>query len=167
MSSGDYERTFVRIFAQTDHWWAQRAAASGSATEADLPDATLAHDGLAFATEMKTSGSAYIYLDEAEVQALQRYAAAYGMISLVVGRFKGERAFYVWNPADMDRTDSGKYRGMADDGNWSVKIAHPEGSADGVEPGDLSSIALRHAVAGQLAMGMTEAPPNDEVAADV
>lgn len=161
MSSDDYERTLTRIFAQTDHWWAQRAAASGSATDADLPDVTIAHDGLSFAGELKTSGNAYIYVGAAEVDALQRYAAAYRMRAVIIGRFKGERAFYVWNPNDMDRTEGGKYRGMADDGNWAVKIAHPEGTAEGVKPANLSSFALRHAIAGKLGMGMTEAPAND------
>lgn len=152
------ERRFVAIFAETDHWWAQRAAASGSATDADLPDVTFAHDGLGFAGEEKTRAEKYLYVDVEEVDQLQEYAAAYGMHACILGRFKGERAWYVWNPNDMERTDAGTFRGSPDDGQWAAKIADPDGAAEGVYPSELSSFALKHAIAGKLGSGMTEAP---------
>lgn len=163
MTGSDYERRFARMFAQTDHWHAQRAAASGSATDADLPDLTFASETVVFCAELKTTSSPYIYVDEDEVEALDNYAEAYGGWSVILGRFKGERAYYAWNPADMERTDSGAYRGVADDGNWAAKIAEPDSSADGIEPADLGPFHLRHALAGRLGKGITEPPKNGPV----
>jgi len=171
------ERRFVKMFSDTDHWWAQRAAASGSATDADLPDVTFAHDGLAFAGEEKTTSEPYIYLDPDEVEQLQAYAAAYGMIAVAIGRFKrtspaivgtdrSPRAFYVWNPNDMERTDAGTYRGHPDDGRWAAKIAEPDGPADGILPEHLSSFHLRHGLAGELGKGITEPPKNSPLVSD-
>jgi len=55
-----------------------RAPASGSATERELPD-VLAGDGThTYAIEAKASGGDPIYLDEAEVEALQHFADAFG-----------------------------------------------------------------------------------------
>lgn len=154
------ERVFVGMFNDTAHWWAQRAAASGSGGEADLPDVTFAHDGVAYAGEEKTTSEPYVYVTEDELRALRDYAAAYGMRAIVIGRFKGERAFYVWNPNDMERTDAGTYRGSPGDEKWGVKIAEPDGEAEGVYPADLTSFAMHHALAGKLGKGMVEAPPN-------
>lgn len=154
-----HERRLVAMFNDTPHWWAQRAAASGSGGEADLPDVTFAHNGIAFAGEEKTSSEPYVYVDEAELRALRAYADAYAMRPVVLGRFKQERAFYVWSPDDMGRTDAGTYRGDPEGDSWAAKIAAPDGTADGVPPAELTSFALSHALAGQSAKGMIEAPP--------
>lgn len=164
------ERTFVRMFGDTEHWWAQRAAASGAATDADLPDVTFAHDGTAFAGEEKATSAPYIYLDPEEIEALEAYAAAYGMTAVAIGRFKrssdglpkgaSSRAYYVWNPADMERTDAGTYRGSPTDDRWAAKIAEPDGAADGIYPSDLSAFHLKHALRSRLADPVTEAPTN-------
>lgn len=156
------ERTFVRMFNDTEHWWAQRAAASGSGGDADLPDVTFANGGIAFAAEEKTTSEPYIYVDEEELEALQAYATAYGMRSVIVGRPKGERAFYVWSPDDMERTDAGTLRGDPDGDRWAAKIAEPDGAADGIYPSELTAFALRHALAGELGKGMTEPPANSQ-----
>lgn len=157
------ERQFVRMFSATEDWWAQRAAASGAATDADLPDVTFAHDGIGFAGEEKTTSEPYVYVEEEELRALRDYAAAYGMRAVIIGRFKGERAFYVWNPNDMGRTDAGTYRGDPKGDAWAVKIAEPDGAARGVYPEDLTSFALTHALAGKLGKGMVDAPSPDGV----
>lgn len=154
------ERVFVKMFQETPHWWAQRAAASGSGGDGDLPDVTFAHDGIGFAGEEKTTSEPYVYVTEEELRALRDYAAAYGMRAVVIGRFKGERAFYVWNPNDMGRTDAGTYRGDPEGDQWAAKIAEPDGAAEGVYPEDLTSFALTHSLAGKLGKGMVEAPKN-------
>lgn len=152
------ERRLVRVLSDTDQWMAQRAAASGASTKNDLPDVTFAHDGIAFAAEEKSTSGPYIYVQPDEVRALQRYAATYGMRSVIVGRFKGERAWYIWNPNKMERTDAGTYRGSPDDEQWAVKIADPDGTADGVNPAELTSFALTHTLRSKIAKPMTEAP---------
>lgn len=164
MGSSD-ERAFVRAFSGDGHgWFAQRAAASGSATTNDLPDVTFAHDGIAFAGEQKTvaRSATYIYVEAAEVDALDAYATAYGMQPVVIGRWKGERAYYVWHPDAMSRTDGGTYRGGRDDGKWAVKIADPEGAAEGVAPAELSGFALTHFLQSDIAGQRTSAPGNGE-----
>lgn len=164
--SSSSERRLVAIFNETDHWWAQRAAASGSGGDADLPDVTFAHDGTAFAAEEKETSEPYIYVQPDEIEALEAYAAAYGMTPCVIGRFKGERAYYVWHPEAMARTNAGTYRGAPDydheAGGWAVKLADPDGAADGIYPAELSAFALYHALHSQLTGGLTEAPPNDD-----
>ena len=167
------ERTLVRMFGDTEHWWAQRAAASGSATAADLPDVTFAHDGVGFAGEEKTTKAPYIYLEPEEVDQLQAYAGAYGMRAVVIGRFKrgsdglptgdSSRAFFVWSPADMERTDAGTYRGSPTDRRWAAKIAEPDGTADGILPAELSGFHLQHALAGELGKGVTGPPENTQL----
>lgn len=158
------ERQFVRAFNATQErdagpsWWADRAAASGSATAADLPDVRFAHDGLSFAAEEKTTDEPYVYVDPREIEALQDYAGAFGMHAVVIGRFKGERAWYVWNPHDMDRTVAGTYRG-GPDSDWAAKIAHPDGQADGIEPFDLRSRDLQRALAGDIEGGVAAVEP--------
>lgn len=164
------ERTLVRMFGDTDHWWAQRAAASGSATDAELPDVTFAHDGVGFAGEEKTTKDPYVYLAEQEVAELEEYAAAYGMRPVAIGRFKrgsdglptgaSSRAFYLWDPADMERTNAGTYRGSPTDGRWAAKVAEPDGTAEGIYPAELTSFHLTHALKGELGGGVTEPPPN-------
>ena len=167
------ERTFVRMFGATEHWWAQRAAASGSATEADLPDVTFAQNGIAFAGEEKTTSEPYIYADPDEAEQLEDYARAYGMEPVLIGRFKrgsdglptgiSSRAFYVWNPEDMEQTDAGTLRGSPTDGQWAAKIAEPDGTAEGIYPEDLTSFHLYHGVKGRLGAGITESAANSSL----
>jgi len=178
--SDTMERRFVRMFNGTQgvdggaDWWAQRAAASGSGGGADLPDFTFAEDGLAFAGEEKTTAEPYVYVTPEEHEALQAYATAYGMHAVVVGRFKkssdglptgtSSRAFYVWNPNDMETTDAGTLRGSPTDRRWAAKIAEPDGTADGIHPEHLTSFHLHHGLAGELGGGITEPPANSRYA---
>lgn len=165
------ERQLATMFGETEHWWAQRAAASGSATDADLPDVTFAHDGIAFAAEEKTTSEGRIYVTEDEVEALHAYAKAYGMQSVIIGRFKrtspsitgterSPRASYLWNPRDMDVTDSGTLAGDPDDGNWSARVAEPTSPADAIHPEDLTGFHLQHALQSSFADPVTEPAEN-------
>ena len=170
MGNGDsYERAFVRLFTpNTLAWQAQRAAASGSATTAELPDVTFAYEGVAFAGELKTvsSDTKYIYIGDDEMEKLQDYAAAYGMRAVALGRWKGERAYYLWNPNEMHRTDAGTYRGSRGDTAWSAKIAEPDGSADGLYPSELSGRRLARALAADSGEQLTELAGSAVVADD-
>lgn len=168
--TGEYERRLVQIFRETDEWIAQRAAASGSATDGELPDVTFAENSIAFAGELKTTSDAYIYIDPAEIEALRTYCYAYGMEPVAIGRFKrtspaivgtelSPKAYYVWRPGEMDRTDAGTYRGDPADGNWAAKIADPDGDAEGILPEELSAFLLRHGLQSKLSSPIT-APPN-------
>lgn len=168
MSGAENERRFVKLFNSTDTWKAQRAAASGAGGDADLPDVTFAHGGIAFAGELKTTSGPYIYIEEGEMDALRSYAAAFGMVAVGIGRFSRDRSFYVWNPNDMERTDAGSYRGdpevqfdaSEDQLGWAARIADPDGTADGIYPEDLTGFHLRHAVAGKLGGGVTRIHPD-------
>lgn len=162
MAGDRNERHFVRIFNDTDHWKAQRAAASGRGTDADLPDVTFAQDGLAFAGELKSDGNRYLRIDQEKMEGLRAYAEAYGMIPVAIHRPNGDRSFYVFNPDDMDRTDSGNYRGDPQGDRWAARIAEPEGAADGIYPEDLTAFHLRHALLGELGKGITEPPAGRE-----
>lgn len=163
---GRIERAFVRQFNATDHWWAQRAAASGAGVDSDLPDVTFAHDGIAFAGEEKTTGEPYVYVTEDELEPLEDYADAYGMQAVIVGRFKQERAYYIWAPGDMERTDAGTLRGDPDGGEWAAKVAEPDGAADGILPEELTAFHLHHGLNGMLGKGITEPPENSSLQDD-
>lgn len=165
------ERQLASMFAETEHWWAQRAAASGAATDADLPDVTFAHDGVGFAAEEKTTSDGHIYVREDELEALRAYADAYGMRPVIIGRFKrsspaikgssrSPRAFYLWNPTEMEVTSSGHLTGWPGDKNWSARIAEPTSPADAIHPKDLSGFHLEHALRGELGEPVTEPPEN-------
>ena len=160
--SSAHERLFVRMFNATDHWRAQRTAASGSGGDADLPDFTFASGGQGFSAEQKSTSKPHIYVEPDEVEALANYAHAYGMLPVIAGWFKGERAFYIWNPWRMDRTDAGTYRGAKDDGNWVVKIADPDGTATGIYPTDLHPGLFQDALYDPDPPGLTAVPSASE-----
>lgn len=165
MSGSTYERQLVRLFVDTQEqdgvdWLAQRAASSGSATDAPLPDVTFASGGLAFACELKTSGTPRVYFEKPEVQKLRHFANTYGMIPVVAGRFKGTRAFYLWHPADIEPVETQSYAAKKGE-RCSIVLADPDGGAEGLYPRDVTADDVAHA--------LTEPPePVDpgEVAAD-
>lgn len=127
MSGDTYERELCNIFRGAG-WHAQRAGSSGGGTSADLPDVTIARNGKAFAIEAKTvaKDESYIYVDSGEVDALKRYADAYGQIPLIAGRWKRTREWHLWVPERMERTDSGTYRGAQDDHTRRVAVVEEE-----------------------------------------
>lgn len=86
-----------------------RAPASGSATERALPD-VLAGNGTAFyAIEAKSSSGDPIYVDSAEVDALEFFAANFGAEPRIGVRFDAhDWAFF--HPTDLYVTAGGNYR---------------------------------------------------------
>lgn len=170
MTGGDYERRFVRIMVDTKNkdgvtWWAQKAAASGSATTADLPDVTFARGGTGYAGELKTTSANHIYVDQDEVAALQRYAKAYGFAPVIIGRFKGEPAFYIWSIKSMVRTDEGKFRGSQDGDYYALRIKEPGTAADGYLPSELTWMELEDRLleSAGVSEGLRQATVQNEV----
>ncbi|MFB6152724.1 MAG: Holliday junction resolvase Hjc [Halodesulfurarchaeum sp.] len=86
-----------------------RAPASGSATERDLPDVLAGNGDRFYAIEAKSSGGDPIYLDGAEVEALQFFAANFGAEPRIGVRFD-EEAWAFFDPDDLHVTDGGNYR---------------------------------------------------------
>ena len=113
-----YERELVNRFRASE-WGALRLPSSGSATDADLPD-VLAGRGVAqtltrshlLAVELKAGDATTLYVDEAEVAALERFADRWGATPILGARFTtqgSETHTYLVRPADARRTDGGNY----------------------------------------------------------
>lgn len=97
-----------------------RSPASGSGTQREQPD-LLAGDGAHFyLIEAKSSSGDPIYLQQEEVDALQKFAHGFGGYPLVGARFDevygdptyGEDAlpWYFFHPERLHRTPQGNYR---------------------------------------------------------
>ena len=122
---GRYERELVSTLDECGYV-AMRAPSSGSATDRDLPD-LLAGRGdkfhsfedtpasFALAIEHKSTSATTAYADEGEVEALVRFAEAFGAVPLVGARFKTQAAgkyHYLVEPSECRRTqgdDAGNY----------------------------------------------------------
>jgi len=113
-----YERELVNRFRASE-WGALRLPSSGSATDADLPD-VLAGRGVAqtltrshlLAVELKSGQSTTLYVDESEVDALERFADRWGATPLLGARFTtqgSETHTYLVAPAAARQTDGGNY----------------------------------------------------------
>jgi len=129
----DHERVVCRLLRETGNWHAQRAAASGGGTAANLPDLTFGRDGVGFAAEEK-SGQPPLYVREEEVKALKSYARAYGMQPLLIARYTGERVFYLYDVPTPPRTDDGSLKLSPDLDAGAMRVAHPDGDGEGVSP---------------------------------
>lgn len=171
------ERKLAALFSNNLGWEAQRAAASGSATDSNLPDVTFGHGGVGIAAEEKTTSDGVIYVRQDEIDGLKAYADAYGMTPAVIGRFKqsspsisgtdrSPRAYYVWHPRDMLRTDAGKYRGAPGDYAWSLRLRAPDSPANGVVPGELSGSMVRHALVSEITGVSNAGWENDAIQGD-
>lgn len=119
-----YERELVNSLDAVGYS-ALRLPSSGSATARDLPDvlastrvdlrgltveaATTFSD--AIAVEVKSTSETTAYADEAEIEALARFASEWGATPYLAGRFKGgsRSPHYLVRPTDARRTDSGNY----------------------------------------------------------
>lgn len=102
------ERELVNTFHDAG-FAVMRAPSSGSATERDLPD-VLAGDGEHFyAVEAKSSSGDPIYLDAAEVEALEYFAENFGARPRIGVRFDYSD-WYFFAPGECYRTDAGSYR---------------------------------------------------------
>ncbi|AGM11831.1 Holliday junction resolvase [Haloarcula californiae tailed virus 2] len=120
MVDGDAkERELVREIEGTNGWVAMRAPSSGSATDRDLPDVLAGHRGRTLVVELKSSGGDPIYIDQEEVQALQRFARAFGGQALLACRWSSrslqDSTFYFSEPERLYRTDAGTYRAKYED----------------------------------------------------
>lgn len=86
-----------------------RAPASGSATARDLPDVLAGNGESFYAIEAKSSSGDPIYIDGAEVEALEFFAENFGAEPRIGVRFDEEEwAFFP--PEDLYVTDGGNYR---------------------------------------------------------
>lgn len=113
------ERELVRELYASDGWVAMRAPSSGSATPHDLPD-LLAGDGhRMLVVELKTSSGDPIYIEQEEIEALERFADALQGEALVACRWSSrslqDGTFYFSPPGTMYRTDAGSYRAKYED----------------------------------------------------
>lgn len=100
----------------------------------EQPDVLAGQQGVVLAGELK-SGANPRNLDEAEVDALERFADAFWAAALVAVRYKGDRTFYLVPPALLDRTDAGRYSLPSKPSTlpWVCALPYTKGD-DGVEP---------------------------------
>lgn len=119
VDGGAKERELVREIEGTNGWVAMRAPSSGSATARDLPDVLAGHRGRTLVVELKSSGGDPVYIPEDEVQALTRFARAFGGQPLIACRWSSrslqDATFYFSTPERLYRTDSGTYRAKYED----------------------------------------------------
>jgi len=120
MVDGDAkERELVREIEGTNGWVAMRAPSSGSATARDLPDVLAGYRGRTLVVELKSSGGDPVYIPEEEVQALQRFARAFGGEAMLACRWSSrslqDSTFYFSTPERLYRTDTGTYRAKYED----------------------------------------------------
>ena len=118
-----------------------RAPASGSSTERELPD-VLAGDGERFyAIEAKSSAGDPIYLDGAEVEALEFFAEKFGAAPRIGVRFDQE-AWTFFDPADLYRTDGGNYRVKKETAiAHGVDLLELAGQSSQIRLGDVPSVS--------------------------
>lgn len=101
-------------------WAVLRAPASGSATERELPDVLFGNGERFVAAEVKSSAGDPIYIDGAEVEALEYFADSFGAEPMLAVKFDLERAddawgsdrpgFYFIDSRNLYRTDGGNFR---------------------------------------------------------
>lgn len=114
------ERELVNLIHETE-FVVMRAPASGAATTRELPD-VLAGDGEDFyAVEAKSSNGDPIYIGGEEIDALRKFAKAFGAKPRIGVKFDleyGDPAYgedqlpgwYFFTPDDLHVTDGGNYR---------------------------------------------------------
>lgn len=100
------ERELVQRLTE-EGWWPMRAPTSGSATENDLPDVIAGKEGVTLAFEAKRAAAGTIYLKPEKIEALLRFAGAFGAIPLTAARFDRDTTWYVQNPVRLPETGSG------------------------------------------------------------
>lgn len=120
MVDGDAkERELVREIDGAERWVAMRAPSSGSATSRDLPDVLAGNRGRTLVVELKSSGGDPIYIEQEEVEALQRFARAFGGEAKIACRWSSrslqDSTFYFSDPGRLYRTDAGTYRAKYED----------------------------------------------------
>jgi len=109
MNGSDYERKLAR-YLDGRGFHVIRAPSSGAATERELPDLMWSKRGVpTIAGELKATSQNVAYYDKEEVQALTRFANAFGAEARLIARYKGDTSYYMFWPADARETDSGRY----------------------------------------------------------
>ena len=119
VDGGAKERELVREIEDVEHWTAMRAPSSGSATDRDLPDVLAGSAGRTLVVELKSSSGDPVYIGQEEVQALQRFAQAFGGTAYIACRWSSrslqDSTFYFSRPQALYRTDAGTYRAKYED----------------------------------------------------
>lgn len=105
MSGSRYERELVNRL-DTDGWAAMRCPTSGAGTDRDLPDVLAGRPAAevptdtgrkwrcvseTLAIELKQRSEKRVYVDAAEVAALERFADAFGATAMIGARFTQRR----------------------------------------------------------------------------
>lgn len=118
-----YERKLVSAFdsigddddtAVSDEWFVSKEAASGSATERDLPDVTAARNGVVWVMELKSvdvNKNTKIWVSEEKVDGLVWLATNLGGEPRLVARWINaqDTTFYAYHPEELRRTEAGSY----------------------------------------------------------
>jgi len=117
MAGARYERQLVTTYTSLG-WGALRVPTSGSATDRDLPDVLTGRPhpdaadvatSEAYAIEVKATSQTTAYAGRDELDALNRFASAFGAQPLVAAYFKqqgGSRSrYYLVPPGELRMTD--------------------------------------------------------------
>lgn len=110
-----YEREIVG-YCRDAGYGALRIPSSGSATTRDLPDVLVGHPDMGLsnllAIECKSGSATTLYVDGAEVDALESFAQTWGATAYLSARrtTRGtDTRHYLVRPADARQTDGGNY----------------------------------------------------------
>lgn len=106
------ERQLVNLLDEVG-FAVMRAPASGSATDRELPDVLAGNGNRFYAIEAKSSSGNPIYLDAAEVEALEYFADSFGAEARIGIRFD-EQDWAFFNSDDLHVTPGGNYRVKAE-----------------------------------------------------
>lgn len=115
MNGDTQERHLMRVLAALD-WGGVRSPASGTAPR-EQPDVLAGREGFILVGELKSGGPPR-NPEDVEVRDLRRVGDAFMATTVLVARWKGERAFYFALPGDVDRTPSGHYSIPSDPDRW-------------------------------------------------
>jgi len=109
MDGSQYERKLAR-YLDDNGYYIMRAPSSGAATKRELPDLLWSKRGVpTIAGELKATSQNVAYYDKEEVEALTRFANAFGAEARLIARFKGDTSYYMFWPADARETDTGRF----------------------------------------------------------
>lgn len=113
-------------------WEGVRAPASGTAPR-EQPDALAAKNGVILNGELKSGGPPR-NPERREIADLFVFGQAFAAGTVVIARFKGDRAFYLARPRDMKRTPSGHFSIPSDPSRFPfeavIEYSPPSGDDD-------------------------------------
>lgn len=107
----DKERNLVDLFYD-ENFGVMRSPGSGGGTKREEPDVLAGHNekDLVITIEAKYSGDDYCYVDEQEVEDLKKFSENFGTDKCRLGFRFNYKSWYFFNPKDLERTKSGKYK---------------------------------------------------------